>query len=225
MRTKLSSERKAKESKKKGKNFTYKTRIALCLFNKSVYTTSKIYNKLSCLRSLWQGTFSSPTFKAVEQDWLHPNNSASSWSIGGGVCPKQKAHDLSSKFGLIVNGILNVFVKKSCVVVLHMLTHMPVHPDSCNHLHFVICTLLAMFSFKSFSVVVSTVIGPTIHAKTIWQIFAFNSKLNLFSGNSFWNTFSPPGGINEVKMSMVICRCPSGSLPFIWRKHKVINAS
>ena len=70
MRTKLSSERKAKESKKKGKNFTssYKTRIALCLFNKSVYTTSKIYNKLSCLRNLWQGTFSSPTFKAVEQD-------------------------------------------------------------------------------------------------------------------------------------------------------------
>ena len=46
MRTKLSSERKARESKKKGKNFTsssssYKTRIALCLFNKSVYTTSK----------------------------------------------------------------------------------------------------------------------------------------------------------------------------------------
>jgi len=79
-------------------------------------------------------------------------------------------------------------VKKSCVADLHMFTHIALHPDSCNHLHFLMCTWLSSNSPKSLSRVARTSIGPTIHAKTTFVMTAFNSRENLFTGNSFRNT-------------------------------------
>ena len=98
---------------------------------------------------------------------------------------------------------------------LHMFTHMPVHPLSCSHRHFFMCTRDAISSRKSFSSVFSTVIGPTIHAKTTLQMVALSSKENLFVGNSLRNTLSPPGGMSDRMIPSVMSRCPSGSRPRI----------
>lgn len=125
----------------------------------------------------------------------------------------------------MVSGMPKSLTKKSCVAVLHMLTHMAVHPLSCSHRHFLMCTLDAMVCPISFSSVSITSMGPTIHAKTTLVMTAFSSSDHLVVGKSARNTLSPPGGISERMMPRVISRWPSKSRPRIWRKHRAMNSS
>ena len=106
-----------------------------------------------------------------------------------------------------------------------MFAHIAVQPDSWSQRHFFMCTCDSKSSFRSFSVVARTSIGPTIHAKTIFVIAALSSRENAFTGNSFRKTASPPGGIKLVMMSNVMSRWPAKSLPRICRKHRAMNSS
>lgn len=62
-------------------------------------------------------------------------------------------------------------------VTLHMLTHMPTHPDCSRYLHFFICTPLRHTRFSPSKSMSTSLVsrGPTSHLKNIAVMEAFVS--------------------------------------------------